>query len=53
VRGISVNGVLSGMEEAYDIMCKRMHMTGKKILQDHLVKETMPTLVHQGFELPM
>jgi len=32
VRGISVNGALSGMEEAYDIMCKRMHMTGGKNL---------------------
>ncbi len=53
MRCISVNGVLSGMGEAYHIMCKRMHMTGEKILQDHLVKETMPTLAHQGFELPM
>lgn len=32
MRGISVNGVLSGMEEAYDIMCKRMHMTRGKNL---------------------
>lgn len=45
VYGSSVHGYLSDMEEAYEIMCRRMHMAGNIILQYQLVEETITNLV--------